>query len=486
MAAASSWLPATRSISSTTRTSRSTGCEAGAQPRRITDASGTRFADFALDAPRQRLIAVAEIHARQKGARHALPRNALVAIALSGKAGQIAELAAGRDFYASPRLSPDGKQLAFLAWDLPDMPWDSAALYVATLGEDGKLGRPKKIAGGDGSAVFQPEWGPDGRLYFVWDQTGWGQLYRWQDNKIVRVHGARGAELARPQWVFGSRSYALHPDGRVGMVSLRRGYAAVRGAGAEGRQGHPLCQAAEADCAHRRSRCLRLRFCRADRPPTAAPAIMRMAKGGLAAAVAADAGGDRARLASARARCASSAAPTGKCVRHLLRAEERYAPGSARGRSAGARSRARRAHVHDRCGPEAARPVLHQPRLCRARRQLFGQHRLRPRLPPTPRRCVGHRRRRRLRGGRAASGQGRSRRRGAHRHRRRQRRRLHDADGARHYRSVRRRQQPLRRVGFGPAARAHAQVRVGLSASPDGHHAGQVAARCSPRARPST
>ena len=144
-------------------------------------------------------------------ARHALPRNALVAITLSGKVGQVTELATGRDFYASPCLSPDGKQLAFLVWDLPDMPWDSASLDVATLGEDGELGRPRKIAGGDGSAAFQPEWGPDGRLYFVWDKTGWGQLYRWQDNRIVRVHGARGAELTRPQWVFGSRSYALTP-----------------------------------------------------------------------------------------------------------------------------------------------------------------------------------------------------------------------------------------------------------------------------------
>ena len=55
-------------------------------------------------------------------------------IALSGKAGQIGELATGHDFYASPRLSPDGTQLAFLAWDLPDMPWDSATLVPGARG----------------------------------------------------------------------------------------------------------------------------------------------------------------------------------------------------------------------------------------------------------------------------------------------------------------------------------------------------------------
>jgi dipeptidyl aminopeptidase/acylaminoacyl peptidase len=256
--------------------------EPGEPPRRITDAPGTRFADFALDASRQRLIAVAEIHSRDKGQRHTLPRNALVSIALSDKAGQIHELATGRDFYASPRLSPDGTQLAFLAWDLPDMPWDSATLYLARVGDDGMLGRPRTIAGGDGSAVFQPEWGSEGQLYFVWDETGWGQLYRWQANKIARIHGARGAELARPQWVFGSRSYALHPDGKVGMVSLSRGMPLFE---VRELKGGKVTQYAQ----------LQKRTARIDDPvafgsgfaalvsqPAAAPAIMRIAEGGLA------------------------------------------------------------------------------------------------------------------------------------------------------------------------------------------------------------
>jgi len=255
--------------------------ETGGPPRRITDAPGMRFADFALDASRRRLIAVAEVHSRDKEQGHTLPRNALIAIALSGKTGQIGELATGRDFYASPRLSPDGKQLAFLAWDLPDMPWDSATLFLARVSDDGRLGRPKRIAGGGGSAVFQPEWNPAGGLYFVWDETGWGQLYRWQDDKIVRVHGARGAELARPQWVFGSRSYSLHPDGTVGMVSLSRGMPLFE---VRDLDGGKVTQYAQ----------LQQRTARIDDPvafasgfaalisrPAAAPAIMRMAKGGL-------------------------------------------------------------------------------------------------------------------------------------------------------------------------------------------------------------
>jgi dipeptidyl aminopeptidase/acylaminoacyl peptidase len=195
--------------------------EAGAAPRRITDAPRTRFADFARDFVRNRLVAVAEVHPAE-GGHNAQPQNLLVTIPLDGR-GDVAALAEGHDFYASPRLSPDGRRLAFLAWDLPDMPWDSATLHVASIGEDGRLGRPQRLAGGDGSAVFQPEWGPDGCVYFVWDKTGWGQLYRWDGKRVARVCGKRGVELMRPQWVFGARSYALGQDGRIGLAWLVRG-----------------------------------------------------------------------------------------------------------------------------------------------------------------------------------------------------------------------------------------------------------------------
>ena len=198
--------------------------EPGSQPQRLTDAPGTRFADFAHDPAHERLVAVAETHGRGKHGSHSLPRNSLVAIVLAGaERGRIMELAAGRDFYASARLSPGGDQLAFLAWDLPDMPWDSAALCVARVRDDGSLGRPKRIAGGSGSAAFQPEWGPDGQLYFAWDETGWGCLYRWDGERTALVDRSPRAELWRSQWVFGMRCFALHRHGRFAAVYCERG-----------------------------------------------------------------------------------------------------------------------------------------------------------------------------------------------------------------------------------------------------------------------
>ena len=170
------------------------------------------------------LIAVAEVHTlREEAGAHVLPRNVLVAIGLADEPGEITELAAGRDFYASARLSADGTRLAYLAWDLPDMPWDSATLHVANVLDDGSIGEPHRIAGGDGSATFQPEWGPDGHLYFVWDATGWGILYRWDGKRITAVRRVRGAELWRSQWVFGMRSFALNPNGRFAAAFIERG-----------------------------------------------------------------------------------------------------------------------------------------------------------------------------------------------------------------------------------------------------------------------
>ena len=110
-------------------------------------------------------------------------------------------LVAGHDFYSTPRLSPDGDRLCWVAWNHPEMPWTRTSLWVADIAEDGSLANFRCPVSGDES-VFQPAWSPDGTLYFVSDRSGWWNLYRLV-GKTVQAIAPMEAEFGRPQWVFG-------------------------------------------------------------------------------------------------------------------------------------------------------------------------------------------------------------------------------------------------------------------------------------------
>jgi len=173
----------------------------GAAPQRLTPDEGYRYADFILDSRRNRLICVREDHTGGGE-----PRNALVAVSLEGgDAGTV--LVEGHDFYASPRLSPDGRHLAYLAWNHPNMPWDGTELWVAEINADGQIESTGVVAGGKDESIFQPEWSPAGVLHFVSDRSGWWNLYRLGDS-VEPLYPAQ-AEFGMPQWVFGMRTYAF-------------------------------------------------------------------------------------------------------------------------------------------------------------------------------------------------------------------------------------------------------------------------------------
>lgn len=161
-----------------------------------------RFADFVPDRGRNRLLCVQEDH---RGGGHE-PENSLVALHL--ETGALTPLAQGYDFYAYPRLSPDGQQLAWMCWNHPEMPWTASEIWLADLDADGQPTNPRKVAGGPGESVFQPEWSPDGVLYFVSDRTGWWNLYRLRGEAAEPV-APRDAEFGQPLWVFGTSTYAF-------------------------------------------------------------------------------------------------------------------------------------------------------------------------------------------------------------------------------------------------------------------------------------
>jgi dipeptidyl aminopeptidase/acylaminoacyl peptidase len=187
----------------------------GSEPVPITPAVGRRrhrYADGVVTADGRLWIGVRERH--PESGRSADVVNELVATPTDGSA-EPAVIAGGRDFYASPRISPDGTKLAFLAWDLPWMPWDGCELHVAALGRDGALTDVAHVAGRDGEeAIWQPEWSPAGDLVFASDRNGWWNLECVRDGERRILHEAE-AEFGYPAWVFGGRSYAFLGDGRI-------------------------------------------------------------------------------------------------------------------------------------------------------------------------------------------------------------------------------------------------------------------------------
>ncbi len=140
--------------------------------------------------------------------------NELVALPTDGS-GEPRVIVDGRDFYSTPRISPDGTSLAFLAWNLPWMPWDGCELHVADLASDGSVTGVEHIAGEDGKeSIWQPEWSPGGDVVFASDRSGWWNLERVRDGVRTALHPME-AEFGYPAWSFGSRSIAFLGDGRI-------------------------------------------------------------------------------------------------------------------------------------------------------------------------------------------------------------------------------------------------------------------------------
>ncbi len=146
--------------------------------------AGLRYADGRF-LPNGTIVCVRESH------RDAEAVNEIVRV--YPESSTVTVLATGRDFYASPRPSPDGDRLLWLEWDHPNMPWDGTVLKTATITDSG-LDHIREIAGSSDESVFQPEWAPDGGIVFATDRSGWWNLHRF-DERGVGAHHHHGGRL---------------------------------------------------------------------------------------------------------------------------------------------------------------------------------------------------------------------------------------------------------------------------------------------------
>ncbi|MDA9466346.1 S9 family peptidase [Bradyrhizobium sp. CCBAU 53415] len=176
---------------------------AGGPPTRITSNPNCFFADICVDIGKLRLIAIRE--SRPNGdAIKAI--HDLVAIDIA--TGREVTLDSGSDFYSSPTLNSDGSKLAWLSWQHPNMPWISTYLNVASVDQTGGLTAKQVVQGGGSDSLFQPQWSPDGTLYFISDRTDFWNLYRWSPSGVEGIL-TRDAEFGVPQWNLGLSTYAF-------------------------------------------------------------------------------------------------------------------------------------------------------------------------------------------------------------------------------------------------------------------------------------
>ncbi|MCZ7434355.1 S9 family peptidase [Streptomyces sp. WMMC1477] len=200
----------------------------GAGPRPLTPlgsrGEGLRWADPEVHLDRGEVWCVLE---EFTGERPTDVRRVPVAVPLDGSAAddrsRVRELApAQHDFVTGPKLSPDGRQAVWLAWDHPNMPWDGTELRCAEVAADGCLTAARTVLGGRAESVVQADWAADGTLLAVSDASGWWNLCR-VDPRGGDAVGLcpRAEEFGDGLWKLGLRWFAPLADGTVAVLHGR-------------------------------------------------------------------------------------------------------------------------------------------------------------------------------------------------------------------------------------------------------------------------
>jgi hypothetical protein len=84
-----------------------------------------RFADFNVHPNMPRWVLAEQEDHTTNGVENSI-------LAIDASAGEVYVLAQGADFYQHPEFSTDGKQISWIQWNHPDMPWTGSELRITT------------------------------------------------------------------------------------------------------------------------------------------------------------------------------------------------------------------------------------------------------------------------------------------------------------------------------------------------------------------
>ncbi len=165
---------------------------------------GLRYADGDLSELHDFTVCIREFHPKGSNAHQVI--NELISCHID--TGNIKVIASGADFYSNPRISPDGKKICWLQWSHPNMSWDETELWQADIHSDGDVSNVLKIAGGEQTSIYNPQWTDDNQLIYVSDFNGWWHIYL----NSELSHDFVEIEFGFPQWQFGCNSFQLIGD----------------------------------------------------------------------------------------------------------------------------------------------------------------------------------------------------------------------------------------------------------------------------------
>lgn len=185
----------------------------------LSPAGNYRYADFCWDQKRKRLVCIREDHSLADHAAQIEERSEIIAIDLNG---HVNGLVSGADFYSNPRVNPAGDKLSYLSWNHPQMPWDGTECFCVTLTPEGAIANTQLIAGSKTESIFQPQWSPAGKLYFVSDRNNWWNIYRYTKQGVEIVCDFP-ADFATPQWVFGMSTFGFLNEHEIFCCFVQQG-----------------------------------------------------------------------------------------------------------------------------------------------------------------------------------------------------------------------------------------------------------------------
>lgn len=168
-------------------------CSPGAEPEPLTPEGPARYGDLVVHGDEVWCV-------RETGTARDVQRD-IVAVPLDGS--PLRSVIKYHHFLMNPRISPDGRQIAWIGWDHPDMPWDATELCVAPI-----EGGPHRVLLG-GASTVQAEWRDADALYAVTDPTGWWNIHLVELDGTTRDLTPLPLEFGDATWKLGGVFFAL-------------------------------------------------------------------------------------------------------------------------------------------------------------------------------------------------------------------------------------------------------------------------------------